>query len=95
MAGGTTFHFINASLAEALEHVTMVANGKDMRVGDGPTVAGGYLKAGLVGYLHVAIAPILLGCGICLWDELRGLETNYSVTSETAPSGTIHITFQH
>ncbi len=72
----------------------MVASGKDVRVGGGPAVAGGYLKAGLVGYLHVAIAPILIGQGTCLWNELRGLETNYSVTSETAPSGTIHITFQ-
>jgi hypothetical protein len=36
----------------------------------------------------------LLGRGIRLWDDLRGLEEGYSVTSETAESGTIHLTFQ-
>ncbi|TPX00564.1 deaminase, partial [Schumannella luteola] len=39
------------------------------------------------------IAPILLGGGIRLWDELRGLEDGYTVTSEVAESGTIHVTF--
>lgn len=53
-----------------------------------------YLKAGLVDRLHVAITPILLGRGICLWDDLRGLEESYSVSSEVAESGTIHITFE-
>jgi dihydrofolate reductase len=53
-----------------------------------------YLRAGLVDRLHVAIAPILLGRGIRLWDELRGLEAGYEVSSETAESGTIHVTFR-
>jgi dihydrofolate reductase len=53
-----------------------------------------YLKAGLVDRLHVAIPPILLGRGIRLWDELRGLDADYTVRTETAESGTIHLTFQ-
>ena len=52
-----------------------------------------YLKAGLTYFLHVVIAPILLGGGIRLWDDLRGLEAGYNVKSETAESGTIHLTF--
>lgn len=43
--------------------------------------------------LHVAIAPILLGHGIRLWDELRGLEAGYRVTAQTVESGTVHLTF--
>jgi phenylpyruvate tautomerase PptA (4-oxalocrotonate tautomerase family) len=38
--------------------------------------------------------PILLGRGIRLWDDLRGLETGFTVQAETAPSGTIHLTFR-
>jgi len=38
-----------------------VANGKDVRIGGGPTVVRDYLKAGLVDWLHVATVPILLG----------------------------------
>lgn len=94
MKGGTTFHFISASPPEALVKATAAANGKDVRIGGGPTIVREYLKAGLVDHLHVAIAPILLGRGIRLWDELRGLEEGYSVHSETAESGTIHLTFK-
>ncbi|HVA87736.1 MAG TPA: dihydrofolate reductase family protein [Candidatus Saccharimonadales bacterium] len=52
-----------------------------------------FLKAGLVDRLHVAIVPILLGRGIRLWDDLRGLQDGYGVTSEVASSGTTHLTF--
>lgn len=94
MAGGTTFHFLAASPAEALGRATDAAGGKDVRVGGGPTVVREFLKAGLVDRLHVAIAPILLGRGIRLWDDLRGLESGYDVAVEAAPSGTMHLTFR-
>ena len=94
MAGGTTFHFIDTSIEKALEMARGVADGKDVRIGGGPTVVRQYLKAGLVDRLHVAITPILLGSGIRLWDDLRRLEDGYRVKSEVAPSGTIHVTFE-
>jgi dihydrofolate reductase len=93
MADGTTFHFLAATPIEALQMAVKAANGKDVRIGGGPTVVRDFLKAGLVDHLHVAIAPILLGGGIRLWDDLRGLEAGYDVKSETAESGTIHLTF--
>jgi dihydrofolate reductase len=94
MAGGTTFHFLSAAPAEALERASDAAGGKDVRVGGGATVVRAFLRAGLVDQLHLAIAPILLGRGIRLWDDLRGLESGYVVTAEAAPSGTIHTTFR-
>ncbi|HYM84390.1 MAG TPA: dihydrofolate reductase family protein [Candidatus Dormibacteraeota bacterium] len=94
MAGGTTFHFLTATPREALDRALAAAGGKDVRVGGGATVARDFLKAGLVDQLHVAIAPILLGGGIRLWDDLRGLESAYSVKTEAAPSGVIHVTFR-
>jgi dihydrofolate reductase len=93
MAGGTTFHFLAATAHEALDLARAAAGDKDVRVGGGPTVVREFLKAGLVDRLHVAIVPILLGRGIRLWDDLRGLENGYSVTSEVAPSGVTHVTF--
>lgn len=94
MTGGTTFHFLNATPHEALERALDVADGGDIRIGGGASVVREFLKAGLVDRLHVAIAPILLGRGIRLWDDLRGLESGYDVTAETAESGTIHLTFR-
>ncbi len=90
----TTFTFIDASPDAALGRAVEAARGKDVRIGGGPTTARDFLKAGLVDQLHVGITPILLGRGIRLWDELRGLENDYTVTSETAESGTIHVTYR-
>lgn len=94
MAGGTVFHFLSTNPVDALQQAEKAANGKDVRIGGGATVVRDFLKAGLVDQLHVAIAPILLGRGIRLWDDLRGLEAGYTVNAEAAESGTMHLTFQ-
>ena len=93
MEGGTTFRFLSASPREALALAVAAAGGLDVRIGGGLTVVREFLKEGLVDELHVAIAPILLGQGIRLWDELRGLENGCRVTTEVAESGTTHVTF--
>lgn len=94
MAGGTTFRFITAKPEDVLEQATAAAGGKDVRIGGGATVVREFLKAGLVDHLHVAIAPIVLGRGIRLWDDLRGLEHRYATSAEVAESGVIHLTFR-
>lgn len=94
MAGGTTFHFVSMAPHELLAHAEEAAAGKDVRIGGGPSVVREYLAAGLVDQLHVAVAPLVLGQGIRLWDDLRGLESGYDVASEVAQSGTVHITFR-
>ena len=93
MQGGTTFHFRNAPVAEVLAEATEAAAGLDVRVGGGVGVARDFLRAGLVDDLHVMVAPIVLGRGGRLWDDLRGLELTHDVTSEVSESGTIHVTF--
>jgi dihydrofolate reductase len=93
MEGGTTFHFIDASPAEALEAAREAADGKDVRLGGGATMIRDFLAAGLVDHLHVAVVPILLGRGVRLWDGLEGLETGYEVEATSSPSGVTHVTF--
>lgn len=93
MQGGTTFHFRSAPVEEVLAEAAEAAGGSDVRVGGGVSTAREFLRAGLVDELHVMIAPILLGRGTRLWDDLRGLELTHTVTSEVAESGTIHVTF--
>src|SRR5690606_4036370 len=92
-ANGTTFRFLSATPRDALDLAVASAGGEDVRVGGGATVVRDYLKAGLVDRLHVAIVPILLGRGIRLWDDLRGLESGYDVTTDTSESGVLHLTF--
>ncbi len=92
MEGGTTFHFIDASPAEALAKARKAADGKDVRIGGGATVIREFLGAGLVDHMHVAVVPILLGRGVRLWDGLEGLEKDYKIEAITSPSGVTHIT---
>jgi dihydrofolate reductase len=93
MEGGTTFHFVEAAPEDVLHRAQEIAGDLDVRIGGGVSVARTFLAAGLVDRLHVAIAPILLGRGDRLWEDLRELEQGYTVTSEAARSGTIHVTF--
>jgi len=93
MEGGTTFHFVQTSIEEALDRAKETAGDLDVRIGGGVRIVRAFLSAGLVDRLHVAITPILLGRGERLWEDQRELEQGYEVTSEVAPSGTIHVTF--
>jgi len=93
MAGGTTFHFVDETPLDVLAQAIATADGRDVRVGGGVSTVREFLKAGLVDQLHVAITPILLGRGINLWDDLRGFEDANQVQTETAESGTLHVTF--
>jgi dihydrofolate reductase len=93
MEGGTTFYFIDASPAEALETVRKAAGDQDVRIGGGPTVIREFLAAGLVDHLHVVVVPILLGRGVRLWDGLEDLDKGYQVEAISSPSGVTHVTF--
>ncbi len=93
MEGGTTFHFLDASPAEALEAAREAAGGQDVRLGGGPTMLREFLAAGLVDHMHVVVVPILLGRGVRLWDGLEGLEQDYDVEVTSSPSGVVHVTF--
>ena len=93
MEGGTTYHFIDASPAEALETAREAAGGQDVRLGGGATIIRDFLAAGLVDYAHIVVVPLLLGRGARLWDGLEGLEKDYEIEATSAPSGVTHVTF--
>jgi len=93
MEGGTTFHFIDASPAEALETAREAAGGQDVRLGGGPTTIRDFVAAGLVDHMHIVVVPILLGRGVRLWDGLVALENDYEIEATSSPSGVTHVMF--
>ena len=93
MEGGTTFHFIDASPAEALKRAREAADGQDVRIGGGPSVIREFLAARLVDHMHIVVVPILLGRGERLWDGLEGIEKDYEMEAASSPSGVTHMTF--
>jgi dihydrofolate reductase len=93
MEGGNTFHFIDASPAEALAQARDAAGGLDVRIGGGPSTVRQFLAADLIDHLHVVLVPIVLGRGVRLWEGLESLEDRFTVESVTTPSGVTHLTF--
>ena len=93
MEGGTTFHFLEASPAEALETARAAADGRDVRIGGGASVVRDFFAAGLVDHAHLVQVPIVLGRGVRVWDGLEALEDAYDIEAVSSPSGVTHLTF--
>jgi dihydrofolate reductase len=93
MKGGTTFHFLDASPADALAAAREAAGGLDVRIGGGPSVIRAFLAADLIDHMHVVIVPITLGRGERLWDGQEELERRFLIEPVSSPSGVTHLTF--
>ena len=93
MEGGTTYHFIDATPAEALQLAREAAGGLDVRIGGGPSTVREFLLADLVDYMHVAVTPIVLGRGERLWEGLEDLDQRFRIEMVSSPSGVTHLTF--
>ena len=92
MDGGTTFHFLDASPAEALDAARQAAGGLDIRIGGGPSTIREFLAADLIDHLHIVVVPIVLGRGVPLWDGFEGLERRFRAEAVSSPGGVTHLT---
>jgi dihydrofolate reductase len=68
--GGTTFTFVTDGIESALEQAKEAAGDKDVSVAGGANTIQQYLSAGLVDEMQIHVAPLLLGGGIRLFDNL-------------------------
>ena len=89
----TTFHFLEASPADALERARAAADGRDVRLGGGVATVKEFLEADLVDALHVVVAPVDIGRGERLWDDPVDLTDRYHHESVPSASGVIHHLF--
>jgi dihydrofolate reductase len=92
MAGGTVFHFVDASPQEALNLAQDLAGNRDVRIGGGPATIRDFLAADLIDVVHLVQVPLVLGRGVRIWDGLEGLEDRYAIEAVSAPSGVTHLT---
>lgn len=88
--GDTTFHFIDATPAEALAQAKEAADGKDVRLGGGVATVREFLDAGLVDTLHISVAPVELGRGERLWQAPEDLDDRYHHDVVPSSSGVTH-----
>jgi len=87
----TTFHFIDATPAEALRRAEAAAGGLDVRLGGGVATIREFLDADLVDAMHVAVAPLDLGRGERLWSSPDELLDRFHLESVPSPSGVTHV----
>lgn len=83
--GGTTFYFVNDGIESALRKAREAAVGRDVRIAGGASVILQYLNAGLVDEFDIALAPVVFGEGVRLFDgidrrkvTLEGVEALHS-----------------
>jgi dihydrofolate reductase len=91
MEGGTVFHFVTGDLEEALEAAYQAADGQDVRLAGGASTIQQYLRAGLVDEMHLAYAPILLGSGERLWDDLDQAPDGYEIADFVGTPAALHV----
>jgi dihydrofolate reductase len=88
----TTFHFVDATPADALQQAKEAANGLDVRLGGGVTTVREFLDADLVDTFHVAVASIEIGRGERLWTSPDELEDRFHIERILSPtSGVTHM----
>ena len=78
-AGGTSYTFVTDGIKAAIEQARVVADGKDVLLAGGVSVAQQALAAGVVDEVVLHVTPVLLGRGIPLFGtgraSLRCVET--------------------
>ena len=93
MEGGTTFHFVTDGIEAALALAREAADGKDVSIGGGASVARQYLAAGLVDEMELHVVPLLLGAGERLFDGVGADLKLEQVRAIEAP-GVTHLKYR-
>ncbi|WP_419673623.1 dihydrofolate reductase family protein [Herbidospora cretacea] len=91
--GETTFHFLDATPAEAPARAREAAGGRDVRLGGGVATVRAFIEADLVDTMHIAVAPVDLGRGERLWDSPADLLDRFRLDTVPSPGGVTHLLF--
>ena len=91
--GATVFYFINDGINKALEKAKIKANGKDVRVMGGADTIQQYLNAGQVDHFTINIAPIFLGKGIRLLNNIDKSKITVNITDVINSATVTHLKY--
>jgi len=92
--GGTSFTFVTDGIEPALEQARAAAEEKDVAVAGGASVAQQYLKAGLLDELYIHVAPLLLGGGVRLFDDLGTEQVDLEGTGAIQSPAVTHLRYR-
>jgi dihydrofolate reductase len=91
--GGTTFHFVNEGIEDALRRAREVCGGKDIRISGGANLVVQYLNAGVVDELVLSVAPTFLGPGKRVFDGIDPAAVNLEIIDVLASPNVTHLRY--
>ncbi|QVQ50927.1 dihydrofolate reductase family protein [Spiractinospora alimapuensis] len=92
--GGTTFHFVNDGIEAAIERARAAAGEQDVRVSGGGETIVQCLNAGLIDEFTIALAPVLFGKGVRLFEGVDDSRVALKqVSSESSTPHATHLTY--
>ena len=93
MKGGTTFHFITDGVESALQQAKKAAGDADVMLWGGAQVINEYLAAGLLDELELHVAPVLLGDGARLFENVGAAEVQLEQVRAVQGPGVAHLKY--
>jgi dihydrofolate reductase len=92
--GGTTFTFVTEGIEAALDQARSAAGEKNVTIAGGASAIQQYLKAGLVDEFQVHVAPMLLGDGARLFENLEDDLPELEVTRVIESPAVTHVKYR-
>ena len=93
MKDGNSFTFVTGGIESALDQARTAAGDRDVLIAGGAQVAQQYLKAGLLDEIQLHVAPVLLGGGVRLFDNLGPGDAKLELANVTESSAVTHIRY--
>ena len=92
--GGTTFTFVTDGIQSALEQARAAAGDKDVRIAGGADAIQQFLKAGLIDEIQIHLAPVLLGDGVRLFEQMGPEDVELEGTRVIESPQVTHLRFR-
>ena len=91
--GGTTFHFVNDGIHNALDRARAAAGDRDVRIAGGSETILQFLNAGLVDEFSIALSPVLFGAGTRLFDGVDASRVALVPVRSESSARVTHLTY--
>lgn len=92
--GGTTFTFVTDGFESAVGQARAAAGERDVHVSGGASAVWQAIATGLLDELQVHVAPVLLGSGVRLFDQLGTEHIELESTRVVGTPNVIHLRFR-
>jgi dihydrofolate reductase len=92
--GGTTYHFVTDGIHSALAQAKAAAGDKNVAINGGGIIFCNMLNAGLVDEFILHTAPVFLGSGVRLFDNVTAIDKKLEPVNVIAGPLATHVTYR-